>query len=69
MAIWERTEDEELNALERRVAALERALKTDEPSAYRVIQADGVPMPQRSTINFIGGTVTDEAANARTNVE
>lgn len=69
MAIWERTDDDELAALERRVAALERALKSEEPSAYRIVQADGVPMPQRITINVIGGTVTDDAANARTNIE
>lgn len=35
---------------------------------YQTVQADGVALPQRAAINFIGATAADDPTNNRTNV-
>ena len=58
-----------INALERRLALIERVLVDPTVGGYSRVQADGVDMPPRSIINFVSAAVSDNPAEGRTDVE
>jgi hypothetical protein len=69
MGIHRQTVADRINTLERRLALLERVLTAAPAGGYNRIQADGVDMPPRTIINFVGAAVTDNPAEGRTDVE
>lgn len=69
MGIHRQTVADRIARAERRLALLERVLTDPQPGGYSRVQADGVDMPPRSIINFVGAVVTDAPAEGRTDVE
>lgn len=57
-----------IDELTRRVELLERRQRPEEPSAYRVVQENGVPVPQREILNFVTAAVADNPTVSRTDV-
>lgn len=67
--VFNRDPASELAAIRRRIELLERRQDPPRRDAVRTVQGAGVPVAQRSILNFATATVTDDPINARTNID